>query len=682
MITISKSQNELNGSDNRGGVNESGESSVTRTAKSPNANLLRGFALAICIIAIIAIFAGAVWGKYAQDLSVTTELKVTISDYTINKTKMQTVIKNLSTKPTAVKFVTGASVPEGLTNLATTTAVGADTAGIQQDDSSMIGVFQDGTTLYIAPMNSPAASDSTGVAATAANNSYVMHTPVDASSFFNLVNMGFDETTNKYDTITELDLGNLDTSKTENMSRMFYLCQGVTSIDVSKFDTSKVTNMSDMFYYMSSLTTLDVSKFDTSNVTDMRWMFQRCLNLESITGLNTFNTEKVTQTNVMFSQCEKLKSLDLSSFNMSLVTSMSNMFYACNMLQEITLGENFEFKGTDGYLPEPSTTYITGADGKWYDNETSEGYAPADLASHHKEVGETRTYTAVPTTNYYWLAAAGADDPSASSGILKKQSEVDEDMAVLHGTKAKTSAGKDKAAVATEWEGYMNGNTRLYTKWYGSDAGTGANQWVEFRIIQVGDHDGDGSAVTFMATHVLPTSKQMKEEETNADGWEKSYMRNTIMTDYVAAGLKDVEGSALEVSKTNTSGNSDDGWIEAGADTSDKFWLLSNSEVFGTDDNNTFIEDEIYYVEGSQYEWFSEQGVNAKNGSHTTNSSIASMYLTRSGSKPDDAYYTGGWWLRSPTLDEYDKFCYIDPSGKPSPEFANSYFSVVPAFAL
>ncbi len=311
---------------------------------------------------------------------------------------MQTVIKSLSTKPTAVKFVTGAEVPEGLTNLATTTAVGADTAGIQQDDSSMIGVFQDGTTLYIAPMNSPATSDSTGVAATAANNSYVMHTPVDASSFFNLVNMGFDETTNKYDTITELDLGNLDTSKTENMSRMFYLCQGVTSIDVSKFDTSKVTNMSDMFYYMSSLTTLDVSKFDTSNVTDMRWMFQRCLNLESITGLNTFNTEKVTQTNVMFSQCEKLKSLDLSSFNMSLVTSMSNMFYACNMLQEITLGENFEFKGTDGYLPEPSTTYITGADGKWYDTTTGTGYTPADQASYHNNLNATRTYSVFPTS--------------------------------------------------------------------------------------------------------------------------------------------------------------------------------------------------------------------------------------------------------------------------------------------
>ncbi len=652
---------------------------MINSKKLPKSSYIYIYIVSILLLLVFGLFTTSVWGKYAQDLSATTELKVTISDYTINKTKMQTVIKSLSTKPTSIKYVTGSSVPTGLTNLATTSVNGASTAGIQEDDGSMIGVFQDGTTLYIAPMNAPAESDSTGAAATAANNNYVMYTPVDASTFLDLTTMGYTDYT--YDSITELDLSNLDTSKTTDMSRMFFLCRGVTSIDVSKFDTSKVTNMSDMFYYMAGLTELDVSNFDTSKVTNMSFMFQRCENLTTLKGLTNFNTEHVTNMQSMFARANNIPKLDLSAFNTGQVTTMYNMFYACNKLAEITLGENFDFKGTDGYLPTPSSGYITGADGNWYDTETNIGYTSTDQASYHNDLSKKRTYTAVPPTNYYWLAAAGASDPSATSGILKKQSEVDEDMKVLHGTLDKTSAGKDKAAVTAEWEGYMNGNTHLYTRWYGSDAGTGANQWVELRIIQVGEHDGDGSAVTFMATHGLPTAKPISNDGSNAGGWAASQMRNTTMIDYVAAGMKDIASSVLTVNKIATSGNYDDDWTE-GSVTSDKFWLLSNSEVYGTGDNNSFIGEGYCYEEGTQYVWFAEQGVNAKNGYSSSNSIIEDIYRTRSFTEePINLYYVG-CWLRSPEIDVDDCFGFISVYGSQGNDSTNLEYSVVPAFAF
>ena len=82
--------------------------------------------------------------------------------------------------------------------------------------------------------------------------------------------------------LTTIDIQNLDTSKTINMSNMFAICNKITTLDVSKFVTSKVINMSAMFSGCNSLTTLDVSNFDISKVEDMSNMFVQCSNLKSL----------------------------------------------------------------------------------------------------------------------------------------------------------------------------------------------------------------------------------------------------------------------------------------------------------------------------------------------------------------------------------------------------------------
>lgn len=73
--------------------------------------------------------------------------------------------------------------------------------------------------------------------------------------------------------LTDIDIGNVDTSNVTNMSSMFSWCGKLTTLDLSSFDTSKVTNMAAMFLN-SAITTVDLSSFDTSNATNFYWMFR------------------------------------------------------------------------------------------------------------------------------------------------------------------------------------------------------------------------------------------------------------------------------------------------------------------------------------------------------------------------------------------------------------------------
>ena len=154
----------------------------------------------------------------------------------------------------------------------------------------------------------------------------------------------------RFNSLTSLDLNNLDTSNVTNMRDMFSYCSKLASLDVSNFDTSNVTNMTEMFYYCSKLNSLDLSNFNTSNVTNMEKMFACSSGLTSI-NLTSLDTSKVSTMKQMFYYCSKLNSLDLSSFNTSNVTNMEEMFhlYDANayvssvyLLKTITFGENWD----------------------------------------------------------------------------------------------------------------------------------------------------------------------------------------------------------------------------------------------------------------------------------------------------------------------------------------------------
>ena len=214
--------------------------------------------------------------------------------------------------------------------------------------------------------------------------------------------------------LTSLDLSNFDTTNVTDMSHMFARSDALTGLYVSSFNTANVTDMTSMFYGCSALTSLDLSDWNTSNVVTMNGMFSGCSALTGL-DLSDWNTSNVVTMGNTFAGCSALTSLDLSGWNTSNVEGMLSMFKGCNKLETVVLGKNFKFVAylNDTHLlPTPSSTYISGADGKWYDTTTGTGYTPAQLAKVTRT--ETRTYSAV--SNIILDAPVVTCGHSASSG--------------------------------------------------------------------------------------------------------------------------------------------------------------------------------------------------------------------------------------------------------------------------
>ena len=127
--------------------------------------------------------------------------------------------------------------------------------------------------------------------------------------------------------LTSLNLSNIDTSDVTNMDAMFYGCRSLTSLDLSNFNTSNVIYMYNMFCGCNSLTSLDLSSFNTSNVTTMRFMFFGCESLISL-NLSSFNISNVTDMSYMFRHCESLTYLELKVSNIP--QSYSSIFDGTN----------------------------------------------------------------------------------------------------------------------------------------------------------------------------------------------------------------------------------------------------------------------------------------------------------------------------------------------------------------
>ena len=179
--------------------------------------------------------------------------------------------------------------------------------------------------------------------------------------------------------------------------------RNLKTADVSKLDMSRCKTIECMFTDCISLETLDLSSWDTSSLTNMSQAFQHCASLTKL-NVSGWDVSKVTNMQLAFAEDKALGSLDLSTWDNSATTSMKDAFLQMDSLNEISLGSKFRFVGTNGYLPTPSSAYIAGADGKWYDTDGN-GYAPADMPSN-----KAMTYTAIPPKKAF--AVYSADDDS------------------------------------------------------------------------------------------------------------------------------------------------------------------------------------------------------------------------------------------------------------------------------
>ena len=251
--------------------------------------------------------------------------------------------------------------------------------------------------------------------------------------------------------LTTLNLTGWNTAAAKDMGQMFYTCNALTTINgLSGFNTANATQMYGMFHGCKALTSLDLSNFNTAKVKSLEMMFYQCYGLKTV-NLTSFDTSSATSMHAMFQYCSGLTSLDLSSFNTGAVTNMADAFTSCNKLQTVTLGKNFKFVGTDGYLPAQSSSNIAGADGKWYVSGYTKCYTPAELAA----VTRTKavTYSAIPGTD------SGTGEGSGSETDIRYPKQ--------GGTLTYTGS-----AQSPSWSGYSSTKLTIGGTTSGTNAGT------------------------------------------------------------------------------------------------------------------------------------------------------------------------------------------------------------------
>lgn len=88
-----------------------------------------------------------------------------------------------------------------------------------------------------------------------------------------------------------------------------------------------------------SLTTIDLSELDTSNAINMDNMFKDDTNLVRLV-LDDFNTDKVSSMNNIFQNCSSLEVLNLSSFDLSNCKEVIDGVKDCDKLKQIECSAN------------------------------------------------------------------------------------------------------------------------------------------------------------------------------------------------------------------------------------------------------------------------------------------------------------------------------------------------------
>ncbi len=272
----------------------------------------------------------------------------------------------------------------------------------------------------------------------------------------------------------------------------------------------------------------------------------------------------------------------------------------------------------------------------------------------------------------YWLAAAGAQDPTAT--VLKPMSKIDADIAAIK---------SGDATVIAEYTKYLNDDSvHLYTRWRGTTVDASgeaqeANKYVEFRILQVGNHDKEGCNITFQATHVLPEATVMNSTATNTGGWGTTELYASLQPG--GAIYKNFDAAftdkILTVSKASTKGDLSTELVYS----ENKFWLLSYSEYTGVG-----ISD-LAMFEGSRYQHWTNKEVEYS----PTTSWKCLKFATRAGNNPANLERNMmRCWERSPMLHKnwpgsFTEIYCPETSGRPGyGTTADTEIGVIPAFCF
>ena len=259
------------------------------------------------------------------------------------------------------------------------------------------------------------------------------------------------------------------------------------------------------------------------------------------------------------------------------------------------------------------------------------------------------------TTSNSSVQQANASYTNPESGIIKNRNDIQADVERI--------AAGDEATIA-EYTEYMESDTyHLYTK---VGTGTSTNDYAEFRIIQVGEHDGDGSALTFQATSSVFDSSMNGGENSNAGGWASAALRAS-MGEGGAIYSKlstTLTGDIMAVAKKSLSPKATS-WVyaEGLSTTFDKLWLPSWSEVYGEGSAATLTYSSRsaftsqYTYEGAQYAYYKAAGVSS-DASNPNNAALVPLMRNRDGSNGE------GSLLRTAALEQENWFCQVNSDGR------------------
>lgn len=165
--------------------------------------------------------------------------------------------------------------------------------------------------------------------------------------------------------LTELNCSTWNTSKVYNMQLAFYNCNSLETIPVRDWNTKSVMYMDKAFGNCTSLVNLDVSKWDTTKVVELTNTFYHCSSLKTL-DVSKWKTTNVLRADSLFSGCEKLTSLDVSKWDTGNITTVSGMFSACRALTSLDVSKWNTSKMTNISSMFNSCTALTTLDvSKW-----------------------------------------------------------------------------------------------------------------------------------------------------------------------------------------------------------------------------------------------------------------------------------------------------------------------------
>ena len=165
--------------------------------------------------------------------------------------------------------------------------------------------------------------------------------------------------------LTELNCSTWNTGKVYNMQLAFYNCNSLETIPVRDWNTKNVMYMDKTFGNCTSLVNLDVSKWDTSKVVELTNTFYHCSSLKTL-DVSKWKTSNVLRADSLFSGCEKLTSLDVSKWDTGNITTASGMFSACRALTSLDVSKWNTSKMTNISSMFNSCTALTTLDvSKW-----------------------------------------------------------------------------------------------------------------------------------------------------------------------------------------------------------------------------------------------------------------------------------------------------------------------------